>query len=214
MYVRIKTDLIVPLSQSAVCPEHTHSRSLELGTEAVDDSIKADKDSNDTTITALEKPSSLIFRDSRIANFWALVHFCTLFCHFHRGFREFMVVVNHSLKQFCDTCIQKSIKMNDLKKGQVKCFFNCLIFCHPSSFKCRWGCAYKSWRYLTKTITAFLQCWTWSKSPTRKKCHKKFRQSFRPSSSCKKIWILKKNESFLHSFTFSSDFEVSIDSLR
>ena len=76
MYVRIKTDLIVPLSQSAVCPEHTHSRSLELGTEAVDDSIKADKDSNDTTITALEKPSSLIFRDSRIANF-GLEPWCT-----------------------------------------------------------------------------------------------------------------------------------------
>ena len=100
------------------------------------------------------------------------------------------------------------------QKGQVKCFFNCLIFCHPSSFKCGWGCAYKSWRDITKMITAFLQCWTWSKSPTRKKCHKKFRQSFWPSSSCKKIWILKKNESFLHYFTFSSDFEVSIDSLR
>ena len=122
MYVRINTDLIVPLSQSAVCPEHTHSRSLELGTEAVDDSIKADKDSNDTTITALESPSSLIFHDYRIANFWALVHFCTLICHFHRGFSEFMVAVNHSFRQFRDTCIQKSIKMNYLKKVKSSVF--------------------------------------------------------------------------------------------
>ena len=104
-----------------MCPEHTHSRSLELGTEAVDDSIKADKDSNDTTVTALENPSSPIFHDS-IANFWALVHFCTLICHFHRGFREFMVAVNHSFKQFRDTCIQKSIKMNDLKKVKSSVF--------------------------------------------------------------------------------------------
>ena len=76
-YVRIKTDLIVPLSQSAVCPEHTHSRSLELGTEAVDDSIKADKDSNDTTVTALENPSSPIFHDSwdcKLLSLGALLH--------------------------------------------------------------------------------------------------------------------------------------------
>ena len=172
------------------------------------------------TRTAMTRPSrpwknpvAPSFTTLGIANFWALVHFCTLICHFHRGFREFMVAVNHSFKQFRDTCIQKSIKMNDLKKVKSSVFLTAWFFCHPSSFKCGWGCAYKSWRDLTKTITAFLKCWTWSKSPTRKKCHKKFRQSFRPSSSCKKIWILKKNESFLHYFTFSSDFKMSIDSL-